>query len=83
MNKLGHVYVNLCERSFLSKHVRKNKVPLIADFLFCTMSAPAAISVITKHNHGRAHTHQDGSLPSTSRHNPSLRDEIQYRTYYY
>ena len=39
MNKLGHVYVNLCERSFLSKHVRKNKVPLIADFVLHNVRA--------------------------------------------
>ena len=33
MIKLWYVYVNLGERSFLSKHVRKNEVPLIADFV--------------------------------------------------
>ena len=40
MIKLWYVYVNLGERSFLSKHVRKNEVPLIADFvldLFSTL----------------------------------------------
>ena len=33
MNKLWYVYVNLGERSFLPKHVRKNEQPLIADFV--------------------------------------------------
>ena len=33
MIKLWYVYVNLCERRFLSKHVRKNEAPLIADFV--------------------------------------------------
>ena len=33
MNKLWYVYVKLSERSFLSKHVQKNKTPLIVDFV--------------------------------------------------
>ena len=33
MSKLWYAYVNLCERSVLSKHVRKNKAPLTADFV--------------------------------------------------
>ena len=33
MIKLWYVYVNLDEQSFLSKHVRKNEAPLIADFV--------------------------------------------------
>ena len=40
MIKLWYVYENLGEQSFLSKHVRKNKASLIADFvldLFSTL----------------------------------------------
>ena len=33
MIKLCYVYINLGEQCFLSKHVRKNEAPLIADFV--------------------------------------------------
>ena len=56
MNKLWYVYANLCEQSFLSKHVRKNKALLNADFVLALFPS-AATSVTIKRNHGRTHTH--------------------------
>ena len=56
MNKLWYVCVNLCVRSFLSKHVRKNKAPLlIANFVLDLFASDHQCN--NKTRHGRTHTH--------------------------